>query len=175
MAHEQPEIWVGLALRRGYDVSTYGRVRSYWKRGGYPALLDTPRLLKPRRSSKGYVLFHVGGDVGLHVLMLEGFSGPRLKGMVCRHLDGNPSNNSLDNLCWGTVAENYFDAVGHGVIHPLQGEEHPIAKLTEDQIREIIRLRGDGHGTKEIGSMFGVHGSLISRIANRKLWTHVTI
>ena len=34
--------------------------------------------------------------------------------MLCRHLDGNPHNNRLDNIVWGTVVENEADKVRHG-------------------------------------------------------------
>ncbi|MBS4104010.1 HNH endonuclease [Tsukamurella paurometabola] len=38
--------------------------------------------------------------------------GPRPEGQDLRHLDGNPSNDTLDNLAWGTpaeVAQDYAD------------------------------------------------------------------
>jgi hypothetical protein len=33
--------------------------------------------------------------------------------MVARHLDGNPDNNHIDNLCWGTQQENIEDQFRH--------------------------------------------------------------
>lgn len=29
--------------------------------------------------------------------------------MECRHLNGNPVDNRLENLCWGTHSENEYD------------------------------------------------------------------
>ena len=49
--------------------------------------------------------------------VLSSFVGPRPRGMVVRHLDGNPRNNHLDNLAWGTQSANMRDAVRHGT-HP---------------------------------------------------------
>src|SRR5215471_18343405 len=38
--------------------------------------------------------------------------------MECRHLDSNPLNNKLENLVWGTPAENLADrrALGRGIV-----------------------------------------------------------
>ena len=33
-------------------------------------------------------------------MVLTSFAGPCPPGMECKHLDGDPSNNALANLCW---------------------------------------------------------------------------
>ncbi len=55
-----------------------------------------------------------GSHYPVHRLMLETFVGPRPEGYICRHLDGDPTNNHLSNLCWGTPRENYDDTIRHG-------------------------------------------------------------
>lgn len=50
----------------------------------------------------------------VHALVLEAFIGPRPSGMVCCHNDGDPLNNSVDNLRWDTQASNILDIVKHG-------------------------------------------------------------
>lgn len=50
----------------------------------------------------------------IHRLVLESFVGPCPLGNECRHLNGNPMDNRLDNLKWGTRSENQLDAVQHG-------------------------------------------------------------
>lgn len=45
----------------------------------------------------------------VHRLVLLAFVGPCPEGMEARHEDGDPSNNRLDNLAWGTPAENRAD------------------------------------------------------------------
>lgn len=53
----------------------------------------------------------------VHHLALEAFVGPKPAGMECRHLNGNPADNRLENLQWGTSSENSFDVVRHGNHH----------------------------------------------------------
>jgi len=43
----------------------------------------------------------------------EAFIGPYPPGQETRHLDGDPLNNSVGNLCYGTRAENMQDRVRH--------------------------------------------------------------
>ncbi|MDE2095631.1 MAG: HNH endonuclease [Patescibacteria group bacterium] len=74
----------------------------------------------------------------VHRLVLEAFIGPCPPGMECRHLNGNRSDNRLENLCWGTRIENVEDKRKHGTI--LRGEMNPNAKLTADT---VIQIRED--------------------------------
>jgi hypothetical protein len=45
------------------------------------------------------------------------FVGPYPEGMEIRHLDGNPENNALENLKYGTRSQNIQDQIRHGVHH----------------------------------------------------------
>jgi hypothetical protein len=61
----------------------------------------------------------------VHRLVLEAFVGPRPPGHLCRHLNGVPDDNRVENLAWGTPKENGEDAVRHREMkaerkHPLQ-------------------------------------------------------
>lgn len=99
-----------------YDVSDHGRVRSWatYNRPQVPAFL-TPYLSK--QTGYYYVKLQVDGNAAnptLHKLITSAFFGPRPEGLVVRHLDGDPTNNSLDNLRYGTPSENNFDTVRHG-------------------------------------------------------------
>lgn len=51
--------------------------------------------------------------VPIYRLLIETFVGPRPEGMVCRHLDGDSLNDTLNNLCWGTYLENTQDMTRH--------------------------------------------------------------
>lgn len=47
-------------------------------------------------------------------MVLRAFVGEPPAGHECRHLDGDRQNNALDNLAWGTRAENVADTIRHG-------------------------------------------------------------
>ncbi len=68
--------------------------------------------------STGRVVFGVFTAKGIqiaqiHRSLLETFIGPCPEGMECRHLDGDPLNNNLGNLKWGTRYENMQDKIIH--------------------------------------------------------------
>jgi len=107
----------------GYYASRCGlvgsdKVRSDCK--GAALRPDEVRILRPGReaSSRKYqkVVLRRGGKSHtrkVHQMVLEAFVGAKPDGMVCRHLDGNPLNNSIGNLVWGTVRENALDRIRH--------------------------------------------------------------
>jgi hypothetical protein len=89
-----------------YEVSNQGQVRN----------ARTGRVLRPGPSNFGHlsVVLGRGNTRMVHALVLEAFVGPRPKGKESCHFDGNPANNRLENLRWGTRSENNLDAVRHG-------------------------------------------------------------
>lgn len=110
-------------------------------------------------------------EVGIHVLVLESFVGPRPEGLLCRHLDGNGFNNHWLNLCWGTHVENEADKQRHGTT--ARGEGHGCSKLTEPMVHEIRRLCDQGVVQDRIAEMFGVTQVMVSYIKCRKFWSHI--
>lgn len=50
----------------------------------------------------------------VHTWVALTFLGPRPEGQEVRHLDGDPGNNTLGNLAYGTPSENRYDTVRHG-------------------------------------------------------------
>lgn len=95
----------------------------------------------------------------VHHLVLEMFISSRPEGAVCRHLDGNPQNNSCENLCWGTLKENAQDSLRHGTF---------IGKLSEIQ-KELINYlwKTGGFRQWELAAMFDVNQSDISYHVNK--------
>lgn len=123
------EAWTPIPDQADYEISDHGRVRSL-KRG-------TPYMLKPQANALRGGYLHVGTSQGVghqytlkvHVQVALAFLGPRPDGLVIRHLDGNATNNHLDNLAYGTFLENSADQRKHGThnngrkTHCLRGHE----------------------------------------------------
>jgi hypothetical protein len=85
-----------------------------------------------------------------------------------RHLDGNPGNNALSNLCWGTHTENMQDKSLHGT--ELFGEAKHDARLTEEQVRAIKR---DPRASRVVGAEYGVSHTAVLRIRRGERWRRV--
>jgi hypothetical protein len=134
------------------------------------------RALKPSKCSRfGHLVVYLcrnGKPVSrlVHRLVLEAFVGPCPPGMQCRHLDGNPTNNALENLCWGTPKEDRANQRRHGTVP--EGESHPLAKLTEDQVAAIRFLSDSGWTAKILSDHFLVDGTTIYRIQKGRTWKH---
>ena len=106
------ETWKGIEGFPKYEVSNLGRVRSY-QRG------DEPRLLVAIPHPGGYLFVNLYNGDGqaktlVHQLVAAAFHGERPDGMVCRHLNGVPSDNRAENVVWGTPSENGLDSIRHG-------------------------------------------------------------
>lgn len=122
------ERWVPVPGYEGlYEISDLGRVRSLdryvMRQGG----LASGRLMRVRgriiRPGKGSdmdrlkVSLHRDGDgrtIGVHVIVMLAFCGPRPAGMDICHNDGDATNNRLSNLRYDTRAANMEDMKRHG-------------------------------------------------------------
>lgn len=108
------ERWADVPGYNGrYRVSSLGRVQSN-ARGAWAFMQG-----RPGRGNYIRVGLSQPGDRSprsffVHKLVLLSFRGPRQAGQVVRHLNGDPSDNRLENLAYGTAAENQRDSVRHG-------------------------------------------------------------
>lgn len=145
------ERWRPVEGADGYEVSNLGRVRS-WRKVGQPAgRAPSPRILATTRPN-GYVevrLSVTGRRKGyyVHRLVMDAFVGPLPAGLETRHLDGDPENNRLDNLQYGTRSENRVDRLTHGTDfqknkthcpanHPYSPENTSLNKAGHRRCRE---------------------------------------
>lgn len=171
------EIWKPIPDFPGYDISDQGRVRSYWGSGKSKPLRDIPqRILHPSKKIYSQVTLTKDGKHFIflvHRLVLEIFIGPCPPGMESRHSDGIPANCSIENLSWGTHSENMLDRTRHGTNWDNRGMNCPTAKLTDAQVLEIRKLTSRGITQTEIGKIYGVNQSHISRILSRDVWKHI--
>lgn len=154
----------------GYFVDSLGHVYSQWVNRGMHGTVKGSMLhkLKTSKSKHGHQTIRFGrkGNTELvHRLIYTVFNGQIPKGLYICHKDGNPSNNSLDNLYAGTQKENMKDAVKHGTC--------ALSKLTESQVKEILSLQGKMM-VKDIAFKFNVRRHTITNIYRGKSWMHVT-
>jgi hypothetical protein len=175
------ESWKPIAGYTGlYLISDAGRVKSCTKEA--PAgRIRQPKVMRQELSPEGYPTIRLskGGHKtrhNVHRLVIEAFRGRCPEGMECRHIDGNPANNNIGNLKWGTRSENMQDAVQHGTTHRpfgnarARGEDNGNSKMTA---RDVLSIRNDSRLHRIIASDYGVTRSTISKIKTRERWRHV--
>lgn len=90
------------------------------------------------------------------------------------HIDGNKTNNSLENLEWCTNQENRIHAVQHGLAARLFGEENPYSKLKEKEVLSIIEDLLNHVPYSEITKKYNISKSTVSSIKNKRNWTYLT-
>lgn len=108
-----------------------------------------------------------------HVYSWELYVGRRVipSLQVCHRCD-NPSCVNPAHLFLGTTQDNTQDKFEKG--RQAMGESHGRAKLTEADVKEIRKLFATGNYTKQkLSDLFGVVRSVIGKIVNNQLWTHV--
>ncbi len=100
--------------------------------------------------ARGYRIVTLNGvSKRVHGLILLTFVGPRPEGLQCRHMNNDPSDNRLSNICYGTRAENDADKVK--------------AKAEADAIDvfHIKYLRNLGFSWKQISKLVGMNVTTI--------------
>ena len=169
----------------GYKAGSDGSISSCWRHGGRTAGRNNPscqgsawRVLKPSRTnSYGHLHVTLVRDgkhysCRVHRLILSAFVGECPEGCECRHLDGNPTNNAVENLCWGTRKENHADKKRHGTWQG--GEQNGNSKLTESQVLALRAEYASGKAThRKLALAFGLSRRTVAQIIHKEMWPHL--
>ena len=120
------------------------------------------------RGTHGYPCVHKDGrNQNLHRVLYEEAHGSIPAGLVVRHRCDEPRCINLEHLVLGTPKQNGEDKANRGRAYRPHGELSGTAKLTWEQVRAIKAAVGT---QAEIGRIYGVTQSEVSRIKNNKRW-----
>lgn len=147
----------GLVISKNYMRRGYPKILNPWKdKFGYSAfqLTRNDKKLKQMRLSRLLLICFVGN--------------PPESNSEARHLDGNPRNNNLSNLAWGSPKENQQDRFRHGT--DCAGSRSPTAKFTEEEVKEI---RESIIPARKLAKKYGVYHTTILQIRKKKTWKNV--
>lgn len=134
------------------------------------------KVLKPVLTNNGYhgVSLKVNGKFHpyrIHRLVAEAFiPNPENKPEV-NHINGNKTDNRVENLEWVTSQENQLHATR--ILAKCVGEEHGMAKITESQARQICELFEKGYQNKKISQMLGLPIGTVAPIRLGNTWQHI--
>jgi hypothetical protein len=121
---------------------------------------------------KGYgMTWFRGSPTGVHRTVCILVNGEPPIGTECAHSCGNNKCANPRHLRWATPVENQADKIRHGT--DRRGEANAQAKLSEENVREILDLIQLGRTHKSIADQFGVSRELVSQISRRVIWKHV--
>ena len=150
-----------------YDVSDDGRV--YSRRSALALKTGLAAHLYPqvglcREGRRHYST--------VHRLVLLAFVGPCPDGGVACHGDGDPENNTLSNLRWGTPLDNAQDRDMHGTT--ARGRAVNTAVLSAADVLSIraeYALGGVTHSA--LASKYAVGRRAIGRVVRGETWSHI--
>lgn len=146
-----------------YQVSNYGRIKNG----------RTDRFLQGSLREDGYtqVTLNVGNWWLLHRLVLHVFVGPCPPDLFALHENDDKSNNRLDNLYYGTSAQNAIDRVRN---HRAKGVDAANSKLTREQVLEICRRIDADEKFADIGRDFSLSIAAVTSINCGYRWAWLT-
>lgn len=169
------EIWKDIPGYEGcYQASTLGRIKSLEGKvarknpyTGKKFMRRVPqRILKSGEYYKSghlsVVLEHHGVGRPVHQLVMKTFVGEPPDGMEVLHINGNPKDNRLENLRYGTRTENVLDVYYQG------GKWR---KLSIDDVQAIRFELFCGISGIQLSQQFGVSPQVISKIKCGRLYT----
>lgn len=171
------EEWRAVAENTYYEVSNTGKVKSLarivMRRNGTP-YRTKDRLLAIASLPKGYrfvSLYDESGDRQhyVHRLVAGAFIGPCPAGHEVNHIDGDKSNNCVENLEYVTRAGNMAHAKAMGRAG-LCGEKNYACKYTEDQIRRGYELVKSGAEYREAAAAVGVNHDALEAACRGVNW-----
>jgi hypothetical protein len=174
------EVWAPIPDFPGYRMSSFARCAGFLRRKGrgrghgsvWVQMGSPQRFMKPVYSAatkRFYFKLCSNGKILRHQVghwMLRAFLGYEPEsGLECCHRDGDATNNTLENLRWGTRSSNQFDAVIHRTHHSV--------KLTPADVNAIRARLASGARKSHLAREFGVSSSVISGIWTGRKWAQL--
>lgn len=144
----------------------------------------TNKFLAQGVSKTGYPVIstRIGGRNGkcycfrVHRFVADAFiPNPENKPFV-NHKDGNKRNSNSWNLEWVTAKENVVHAYETGLAKGVQGVDHTLSKLTEEEvifIRENYKPRDKVFGATALSKRYNICRQGVSKVANNMTYKNV--
>lgn len=154
-----------------YEVSNLGQIRN----------AKTKKVVKQNKIPGGYLgycaslgargkhkLFRIHRAVASTFIPNDNFE------LEVNHIDGDKTNNQVENLEWVTGSENVRHAYTNGLTKPCRGINHPCSKLSEQDVL-WIKQNAREYGIRKTARKFGVSHTVVLGILNNERWKHIVV
>lgn len=179
------EIWKDVIGYEGlYAVSNLGRIKSYDKIVKTKKLdyIRKGKILEQHAFCNGYLktkLYNGSGkfwNTPVHRLVATVFIENPNNYPIINHIDGDKTNNHIDNLEWCTQSHNNRHAYRTGLkrLENYTGEGNPTSKLTTEQVLSIRREYSAGTTSiNKLAKKYNTVAGNIYFILKRQTWKYV--
>ena len=157
------EVWLPMKGYEGfYEVSNLGRVIS-----------SSGCMRKPSKTKFGYLKLNLSREgvvksVRVHRVVAITFLDKTEGKDEVNHLDGDKTNNRVDNLEWCTSSENKYHAVRTGLLVSPRGGLNPKSKLSNTEADFLRYFASIGYTQSSLAELFGISKSVTCNIVNNK-------
>lgn len=137
------------------------------------------KVLSVYKNNAGYCfvgmknVFGENKKVRLHRIVAQAFLPNKYNLPEVNHIDGDKSNNNLNNLEWVTSEQNKHHAWGLG-LYQNKTEDHYNAVLSNEEVHSICELLSKNVSNSVIAELYGVDRSIIAHIKAGDTWKDIS-
>jgi len=165
------EYWKAIkGFESEYEISSQGNLRSmdrvvnHYIDGFTRRYKGSSKKIRPDKD--GYLRCTLKKDgksyhYRVHRLVAEAFIINERQDKIVNHLNGDKTDNRVENLEWCTISENVIHAVRNRFVE---------TKLTDEQALEIFNSK---LSNRKLGEQFKINSSIVWRIKNKKAYKHL--
>lgn len=134
------------------------------------------RILRTRVNKKGYEYVNLQLDgvqitKSVHRLVAEAFLPEYSSELEVNHIDGNKTNNDVNNLEMVSRIANVRHAVSKGLFEYKRGEENNMARLTKEVVAKIREeYKHCDVSQRTLARKYGVSNNAIFKVLHNITW-----
>lgn len=177
------EIWKTVqGYENKYEVSNLGRVKSLERIDRYNRKIEE-KILAPRKHTGGYLRVQLSRkDFYIHRLVAQAFIPNLENKKYINHIDGNKTNNKVENLEWCTANENmkhayyilqYADNDFMSKIANSENHKKAMKKRRKLTNQQILQIRNSKESEYKLAEKYNVCRSHIHNIRVFKIYKDV--